>query len=120
MRPHLFGPFRVIQRAKDVTYMLEWTEGGQGHGIYHASCIQRTWGPHVTTPTELPPLYERGRMLLTPEEILRVTREYRVRWRNWLIEDVMLENEHILQHLGLWLLEDKKSREGRIFMSPPF
>ena len=42
-------------------------------------------------PIELPPVDERGQMLLTPEEIMdvwerrlrsRVIREYRVRWRD--------------------------------------
>jgi hypothetical protein len=68
-------------------------------------------------------------MLLSPEEILdvqerrlrrRVIREYRVRWRDWLVEDATWENEHILQHPGLWLLEEKQSWEGRTVMSPPF
>jgi hypothetical protein len=67
-------------------------------------------------------------MLLTPEEIMdvrerrlrsRVIREYRIRWRDWPVEDATWESEHILQHPGLRLLEDKQSQEGRIVMSPP-
>jgi hypothetical protein len=50
MRPHLFGPSRVIQRAEDIAYELELTVGSQGHSIYHASCFQRAWEPQVTTP----------------------------------------------------------------------
>jgi hypothetical protein len=33
------------------------------------------------------------------------------------VEDATWEGEHILQHPGLMLLEDKQSREGRIVMS---
>jgi hypothetical protein len=128
MRPRLIGPFRVIQRAREVAYKLELTAGSQGCNIYHVSCLQRAWGPQVTTPIELPPLDERGQMLLTPEEIMdvrerrlrsRVIREYCVRWGDWSVEDATWESEHILQHPGLWLLEDKQSQERKTVMSPP-
>jgi hypothetical protein len=33
------------------------------------------------------------------------------------VEDATWEGEHILQHPGLMLLEDKQSREGRTVMS---
>jgi hypothetical protein len=52
MRPHLFGPSRVIQRVGDVAYELELTIGSQGHSIYHASCFQSAWEPQVTTERE--------------------------------------------------------------------
>jgi hypothetical protein len=45
MRPHLFGPFRVIHRDGEVSYELELIVGSQGHIIYHVSCLQRVWGP---------------------------------------------------------------------------
>jgi hypothetical protein len=32
------------------------------------------------------------------------------------VEDATWEREHILQHLGLMLFEDKQSREGRTVM----
>jgi hypothetical protein len=35
------------------------------------------------------------------------------------VEDATWEGEHILQHPGLMLLEDKQSREGRTVMSRP-
>jgi hypothetical protein len=100
----------VIHRAGEVAYELELTAGSRGRSIYHLSCLQRAWGPQVTTPIELPPLDKRGQMLLTPEEIMdvrerklrsRVIKEYHIRWRDWLIEDATWESEHILQHPGL-------------------
>jgi hypothetical protein len=69
MRPCLFGPFRVIQRAGEVAYELELSAGSQGRSIYHVSCLQRVWGPQVTTPIELLPLDERGWVLLTPRRL---------------------------------------------------
>ena len=79
-------------------------------------------------PIELLPLDERGQMLLTTEEIVgvrerrlrsRMVREYRVKWRDWPAEDATWEREHILQRLGLQLLEDKQSQGRRTVMSPP-
>ena len=67
-------------------------------------------------------------MLLTTEEIVgvrerrlrsRMVREYRVKWRDWPTEDATWEREHILQCLGLQLLEDKQSQGRRTVMSPP-
>jgi hypothetical protein len=67
-------------------------------------------------------------MLLTPNEIMdvqerrmrcRVIREYHVREGDSLVEDATWESKHILHHLGLRLLEENKSREGRTVMSPP-
>jgi hypothetical protein len=40
-----------------------------------------------------------------------------VRWRSLPVEDTTWEGEHILQHLGLMLLENKQSRIGRTMMS---
>jgi len=54
---------------------------------------------------ELSPLDERGKMILTHEEVLDVQarilriiviREYCFRWRDWLIRDATWESEQIL------------------------
>jgi hypothetical protein len=63
---------------------------------------------------------------LVPEEVLefrewklrrRVIRECLIRWRGIPVEDATWENEQVLQHPRLVLLEDKQFQEGRIVMS---
>jgi hypothetical protein len=61
-------------------------------------------------PKEVPE--QRERRLRT-----RIIREWLVRWRGLPVEDATWEGEHILQHPGLMLLEDKQSLEGRTVMS---
>jgi hypothetical protein len=84
-------------------------------------------GQQVISSTDLPPLDEEGHLVLVPEEIIdvrerrlrnRVIKEYLVRWKDLPAEDATWENEQILQHPGLQLLEGKQFREGRTVMSP--
>lgn len=65
-------------------------------------------------------------MILVPEVILevrerklrnRVIREFLVRWKDLLEEDVTWEGEHVLQHLTLQLLEDKRFFAGTTMIS---
>jgi hypothetical protein len=84
-------------------------------------------GQHVVISTELPPLDEKGQLILILEKVLdtkerklrnRSIKEYLIKWKNLPIEDATWEGEQILQHPGLQLLEDKQSQAGRIVMSP--
>jgi hypothetical protein len=89
MRSHLCGPYKVIWRVGEIAYETEFPKGSRIRSILYVSCLEKALGPRATTSTELPPLDERGQMILTPEEVLDAT---------W-------ESEKILQHFGLRLLE---------------
>jgi hypothetical protein len=61
-------------------------------------------------------LDEEEQLVLVSEAILevrerklrnRTIKEYLVKWKDLLTEDGTWEGEHVLQHLGLSLLEDK-------------
>jgi hypothetical protein len=126
LKPKFYGPYRVIRRVGEVAYELELPEGSKIHNVFHVSCLKKAVGQQVNISEELPPLDEEGQLELVPEEVLeqrerrlrsRVIRECLVRWRGLPVEDATWEGEHILQHPGLMLLEDKQSREGRTVMS---
>jgi hypothetical protein len=94
--------------------------------VFHVSFLKKALGKKVRILEEFPPLDEDGQLELVLEEVIewrecifrsRVIKECLVRWRGLPVEDATWEGEHILQHLGLVLLEDKQSREGRIVMS---
>ena len=88
---------------------------------------QEALGQQVISSTDLPPLDEEGHLVLVPEEIIyvrerklrnRVIKEYLVRWKYLPTKDATWQNEQILQHPCLQLLEDKQFQEGRTVMSP--
>jgi hypothetical protein len=121
-----YGPYRVIRRISEVAYELELPEGSKIHNVFHVSCLKKAVRQQVSISEEFPPLDEEGQLELVPEEVLeqrerrlrsRVIRECLVRWRGLPMEDATWEGDHILQHPGLMLLEDKQSREGRTVMS---
>ncbi len=70
---------------------------------------------------------EEGKLVLILEVILdtkertlqnRVVKEYLVRWRDLSEENATWESEHVLQQIGLRLLEDKQFQGGQTIMSP--
>jgi hypothetical protein len=94
--------------------------------VFHVSCLKKEVGQFINTLEELPPFDEEGQLELVPEEVLefrerklrsRVIRECLIIWRGLPVEDATWEREHVLQHPGLVLLEDKKFWEGRTVMS---
>jgi hypothetical protein len=126
LKPRFYGPYRIMRRVGKVAYELELPEGSKIHNVFHVSCLKKAVGQFISTSEELPPLDEEGQLELVPKEVLeqrecrlrsKVIRECMVRWRGLPMEDVTWEGEHILQHPGLMLLEDKQSQEGRTVMS---
>jgi hypothetical protein len=126
MKPKFYGPYRFIRRICEVAYELELSEGSKIYNVFHVSCLKKAVGQQVSTSKEFPPLDEEGQFELVPEEVLeqrerrlrsRIIMDCLVRWRGLPLEDATWEGEHILQHPGLMLIEDKQSREGRTVMS---
>jgi hypothetical protein len=126
LKPRFYGSYRVSKMVGKVAYELELPEGSKIHNVFHISYLIKAVRQQVSISEELPPLDEDNQLDLVPEEVLeqrkrrlrsRVIKECLIIWRGFLVEDDTWEGEHILQHPGLMLLEDKQSREGRTVMS---
>ena len=109
-----------------MSYGLELLVESKVHNVFHLSNLKKTVGQHISPSTELPPLDDEGLLVLILEMILpvrerklgnRLIQEYLVQRKELLIEDATCEGEHVLQHLGLELLEDKQFQAGRTVMS---
>ncbi|XP_059067504.1 uncharacterized protein LOC131858320 [Cryptomeria japonica] len=116
LKPCFYGPFRVIRRVGVVAYELELLVSSRVHNVFHVSRLKKALGHNVIVSLDLPPLDEEGELVLVPEAILdvrerllrrRTIREYLVKWKDLPVEDATWENEEVLQHPGLRLLEDK-------------
>ena len=121
LKPHFYGPYRVIRRIGQVAYELALPQGSKIHNVFHVSCLKKALGQHVTVTNELPPTDDEGHLVLQPEAIIdtkerqlrsRTVQEFLVRWKNLPDEDATWESEKILQHPSLQLLEDKQHFSG--------
>ena len=111
----------MIRRIGQVAYELELPQGSKIHNVFHISCLKKALGQHVTVTDELRPTDDEGCLVLQPEAITdtrerqlrsRTVREFLVTWKNLPDEDATWENEKILQHPSLQLLEDKQHFAG--------
>lgn len=117
LKPRFYGPYKVVQRVGEVAYELELPEGSQIHNVFHVSCLKKIIGQCVIVSKDMPPIDEEGKLILGPAEIVdvrekrlrsRTVKEFLVRWKDLPIEDATYEDEKILEHPSLQLLEGKQ------------
>jgi hypothetical protein len=48
LKPHFYGPYRVIHRVDEVAYEIELLEGSEIHNVLHVSCLKKALGQHAT------------------------------------------------------------------------
>jgi hypothetical protein len=54
LKPHFYGPYRVIKRVGEVVYELKLQDGSRIHNVFHVSCLKKALGRQVTTSVDLP------------------------------------------------------------------
>ena len=117
----------MVRKVGEVAYELELPEGGKIHNVFHVSCLKNVIGKHISVSETLPPLDDEGQLILIPERIVKTRgkklrsitiKQYLVQWRDFPSEEATWEDEKILQHPNLELLEDKQSLVWRTFISP--
>eukprot|EP00253_Pinus_taeda_P002124 PITA_02124 len=117
------GGFWVIRRVGQVAYELELPQGSKIHNVFHVLCLKKALGQQVIVTDELPPMDDEGHLVLQSEAIIdtrerqlrrKTVREFLMRWKNLPNEDATWENEKILQHPSLQLLEDKQHFVGGV------
>jgi hypothetical protein len=127
LQPRFFGPYKAKRKVGVVAYELDLPPRSKIHNVFHVSCLKRAIGKHIIPIEELPPLDEKGQLILIPEEVLEVRekrlrkrsiREYLIKWKNLPIEDATWENEKVLQEAGSELLVGKQFPIGETVMSP--
>ena len=106
---------------------MELPEGSKIHNVFHFSCLKKDISHKIFISDRLPPLDDEGQLTLIPEKVLkrrerrlrsRTIKEYLVQWKDLPSEDATWEEENILQHPNLKLLEYKQYWVGRAVMSP--
>jgi hypothetical protein len=60
LKPHLYGPYKLIMRFGEVENTLDLLEDSMIHNTFRVSCLNKTLGKHVTTSANIPSLDEEG------------------------------------------------------------
>ena len=72
LKPRFYGPYKVVRKVVEVAYEIELPEESKIHIVFHVSNLKKTLGQHIAPSTELPPLDDKGLLVLIPKRILQV------------------------------------------------
>ena len=72
LQPRFYGPYKIIRKVGEVEYELELPPEGNIHNIFHVSNLKKVVGQHIVTSSKLPPLDDKGQLILILECILEV------------------------------------------------
>ena len=81
LSPRYFGPFKVIQKVRFVSYRLDLPPESKIHLIFHVSCLKLKLGQHVTPLSTLPLVDDEGQVAIESIAVLQ-TRTKTLRTRD--------------------------------------
>ena len=128
LQPRFYGPYKILKKIGEVAYELELPPEIIINNVFHVSCMKKAARQQIFVSEELPPLDDKGHLVLVQEKVLqtrerrlrnKTIKEYMVQWKGLPSEDATWEGEQILQHPRLLLLEDKQIWEGCTIMPLP-
>ena len=126
LQPRFYGPYKILKKIGEVAYELELPPEIIINNVFHVSCMKKAARQQIFVSEELPPVDDEVHFVLVSKKFLHTRdrrlrnmtiKEYLVQWKGFPSEDYTWEGDKILQHLGLFLLEDKQTWKGRIVMS---
>lgn len=100
-----YGPFRILEKIRQVAYRLELPEGTKIHDVFHVSLLKKHHGGHVVT-SKLPNFTTAGDFEAKPLDILdrrmkrkgnRAVTEILVHWTHTSVEDATWHELYQLQ-----------------------
>ena len=112
-----FGPYPILQKVGNVAYKLQLPEGVHIHPVFHVLLLKKYMVDATVTHTDLPPVSDKGEVVLEPETILdycwvkqggKFLAESLVKWKHLPLEKATWEVTESLCHQFPHLnLEDK-------------
>ena len=87
LSPRYFGPFKVIQKVRFVSYRLDLPPESKIHLIFHVSCLKLRLGQHVTSLPTLPLVDDEGQVATESIAVLQ-TRTKTL--RTWDVTEVLV------------------------------
>ena len=67
---NIYGPYKVLQKIRYVSYKLELPPSSCIHLVFHVSCPKKVIGTNISAKTILVELDNEGSIILEPEAIL--------------------------------------------------
>ena len=106
LSPRFFGPYKVLERIREVAYKLDLPLDSAIHPVFHVSCLKAKLGNHNISISQLPAVNSQG--ILTPElaAVLqsrtiqlwrRTITQLLIQWQGGSVDDATWEDLFSLQ-----------------------
>ncbi|KAA8538683.1 hypothetical protein F0562_028291 [Nyssa sinensis] len=123
-----YRPYPIVQKIGAVAYQLQLPKGARIHPIFHVSLLKKFVGDLVVPSEELPPVNDKGIIILEPQQIWDICwvkrgnkfeAESLVQWKRLPIKEATWEtNQSLKEQFPSVDLEDKSPLNGGGIVTP--